>query len=65
MDSRHGEPHCHLRPLSARITSIDAGNTLVIEFEDAGGETVKILVPSEEVATFNEKLAAAMSEAGE
>jgi hypothetical protein len=47
------------------ITSIDAGNTLVIEFEDAGGETVKILVPPEEVATFNEKLAAAVSEAGE
>jgi hypothetical protein len=42
------------------ITRIDSGNTLLIEFDDAGGETVSILVPAEEVATLSEKLAEAM-----
>jgi hypothetical protein len=47
------------------ITWIDAGNTLVIEFEDAQGGTVNLLVPSREIASLDEKLTAAMAEAGD
>jgi hypothetical protein len=44
------------------ITRIDGGNTLVVEFEGAAGETVSVLVPLKEIVAFNEQLAAAMKQ---
>jgi hypothetical protein len=39
---------------------VDAGNTIVVEFEATAGQTVSVAIPTKEVALFTEKLGEAL-----
>lgn len=46
------------------VTAIDGGYRLVLEFEEAGGETVSLLVPAKGIAAFTEELSVAFGAYG-